>query len=103
DVHLACESRRPGESRLAVGCGVSLNLVPETTDAVARFGSLSAVGRSYTFAARANGYARGEGGAAVVLKPLARAVADGDPVHAVILGSADNNDGATDGLAVPGA
>ncbi len=45
---------------------------------------------------------RGEGGGAVLLKPLAAAIADGDPIYAVIRGSAVNNDGATDGLTVPG-
>ncbi|MFB9966172.1 type I polyketide synthase [Sinosporangium siamense] len=101
-VHLACESLRTGETTLAIAGGVNLNLVPESTRAAELFGGLSPDGRSYTFDSRANGYARGEGGGVVVLKPLARALADGDRVYCVIHGSAANNDGATDGLTVPG-
>ncbi|MFI0897250.1 SDR family NAD(P)-dependent oxidoreductase [Streptomyces sp. NPDC020983] len=100
-VHLAVQSLRRGESRLAVAAGVNLNLIPESTVGAARFGGLSPDGRCFTFDERANGYVRGEGGAAVLLKPLADALADGDRVYCVIRGSAVNNDGATDGLTVP--
>ncbi|MGW4567598.1 type I polyketide synthase, partial [Streptomyces sp. NPDC004561] len=100
-VHLACESLRKGESTIALAGGVNLNIVPESTLGAAKFGGLSPDGRCFTFDARANGYVRGEGGGVVVLKPLARAVADGDPVHCVIRGSAVNNDGGGDGLTVP--
>ncbi|WP_444542948.1 SDR family NAD(P)-dependent oxidoreductase, partial [Kitasatospora xanthocidica] len=101
-VHLAVESLRKGESSLALAGGVSLNLLPESAVAVAKFGALSPDGRCATFDARANGYVRGEGGAVLVLKPLARALADGDTVYGVIRGSAVNSDGGTDGLAKPG-
>ncbi|MFC5143575.1 type I polyketide synthase [Streptomyces aureoversilis] len=100
-VHLACESLRKGESTIALAGGVNLNIVPESTLGAAKFGGLSPDGRCFTFDARANGYVRGEGGGIVVLKPLAQAVADGDPVHCVIRGSAVNNDGGGDGLTVP--
>ncbi|MFE9107936.1 type I polyketide synthase, partial [Actinomadura geliboluensis] len=100
-VHTACESLRRGESSLALAGGVNLNLLPEAAFAVARFGALSPDGRCHTFDARANGYVRGEGGGAVLLKPLARALADGDRVHCVIRGSAVNNDGGGSGLTVP--
>ncbi|MFJ8857562.1 SDR family NAD(P)-dependent oxidoreductase [Streptomyces sp. NPDC102451] len=100
-VHLACESIRRGESGLALAGGVNLIVAPGSTAAVARFGGLSPDGHCYTFDRRANGYVRGEGAGLVLLKPLDRALADGDRVHAVILGSAVNNDGATDGLTVP--
>ncbi|MGW4897290.1 type I polyketide synthase [Kitasatospora sp. NPDC004240] len=102
-VHLACESLRGGESELAVALGVNLIAGPDSTLGAARFGGLSPTGRSRPFDAAADGYVRGEGGVAVLLKPLARALADGDPVYAVLLGSATGNDGATDGLTVPGA
>ncbi|WP_435857407.1 beta-ketoacyl synthase N-terminal-like domain-containing protein, partial [Streptomyces longwoodensis] len=100
-VHLACESLRTGESTVALAGGVNLNLLPETTDRVARFGALSPDGRCHTFDARANGYVRGEGGAVVVLKRLSRAVADGDTVHCLLLGSAVNNDGGGESLTAP--
>ncbi|MFC3999001.1 beta-ketoacyl synthase N-terminal-like domain-containing protein [Nocardiopsis sediminis] len=102
-VHLACESLRTGESRIALAGAVSLILAAESGIGMAEFGALSPDGRCYTFDARANGYVRGEGGGMVVLKPLAAALADGDDVHCVIRGSAVNNDGATDGLTVPSA
>ncbi|WP_461007249.1 type I polyketide synthase, partial [Streptomyces capparidis] len=102
-VHLACESLRTGESDIALAGGVNLNLVPESALGAAGFGALSPDGRCYTFDARANGYVRGEGAGLVVLKPLARALADGDDVYCVIAGSATNNDGGGEGLTVPSA
>ncbi|WP_211301583.1 type I polyketide synthase, partial [Murinocardiopsis flavida] len=100
-VHTACRSLREGESTVALAGGVNLILAPESTEGTAMFGGLSDDGRCYTFDARANGYVRGEGGGFVLLKPLARAVADGDDIYCVIRGSAVNNDGATNGLTVP--
>ncbi|MCA6095638.1 acyltransferase domain-containing protein, partial [Streptomyces sp. SCA3-4] len=100
-VHLACESLRKGESTIALAGGVNLNIVPESTLGAAKFGGLSPDGRCFTFDARANGYVRGEGGGIVVLKPLDRAVADGDRIYCVIRGSAVNNDGGGEGLTVP--
>ncbi|MFD0442364.1 polyketide synthase [Streptomyces indonesiensis] len=101
-VHLACESLRGGESEAAIVAGVNLNILAEGAVTEERFGGLSPDGTSYTFDARANGFVRGEGGGAVILKPLSRAVRDGDRVYGVIVGSAVNNDGATPGLTVPG-
>ncbi|WP_310718758.1 type I polyketide synthase [Streptomyces lydicus] len=101
-VHLACASLRDGESDLALAGGVNLILAPESTLALERAGTLSADGRCFTFDARANGYVRGEGGGVVVLKLLEAAVRDGDRIHAVIRGSALNNDGATETLPTPG-
>ncbi|WP_420000099.1 type I polyketide synthase [Streptomyces boninensis] len=92
-VHMACESLRTGESAIALAGGVSLNLIPESFHIADHFGGLSPDGRCYTFDARANGYVRGEGGGLVVLTTLRRALAAGHPVHAVIRGSAVNNDG----------
>ena len=100
-VHLACESLRRGESTSAIAGGVNLNLTPEGSVAFAKFGALSPDGRCYAFDARANGTVLGEGGGAVVLKPLSRALADGDFVYCVIRGSAVNHDGADGGLTSP--
>ncbi|WAP54160.1 type I polyketide synthase [Streptomyces sp. S465] len=102
-VHLACESLRSGECGTALAGGVHLNLAPDSTAVAAAFGGLSPDGRCYTFDDRANGYVRGEGGGLVVLKPLSRALADGDHVYCVIRGSAVNNDGMSDGLTRPDA
>ncbi|GAA2622027.1 SDR family NAD(P)-dependent oxidoreductase [Streptomyces axinellae] len=102
-VHLACASLRSGESEMALAGGVHLNIAPDSSAAASAFGGLSPDGRCYTFDERANGYVRGEGGGLVVLKPLARALADGDHVYCVIRGSATNNDGAGDDLTRPDA
>src|SRR5579859_7694088 len=102
-VHLACASLRSGESTVALAGGVNLMLAPETTAITEQFGALSPDGRCFTFDARANGYVRGEGGGMVVLKPLDRALADGDRVYCVIRGSALNNDGAGRTLTTPDA
>ncbi|MFE1897189.1 type I polyketide synthase [Streptomyces yangpuensis] len=100
-VHLACESLRRGESEIALAGGVHLNLIPESAVRAAQFGVLSPDGECYTFDSRANGFVRGEGAAVVLLKPLARALADEDEIVCVVHGSAVNNDGRGEGLGVP--
>ena len=100
-VHMACDSLRSGDSTLAVAGGVNLNLIKEGFLIAEMFGGLSPDGRSYTFDARANGFTRGEGGGAVVLKTLARALADGDRIHCLISGSAVNDDGGGRNLSTP--
>ncbi|MEU3984638.1 type I polyketide synthase [Streptomyces sp. NPDC026672] len=102
-VQLACESLRAGDCEVALAGGVHLNLVPGSTRAAAEFGGLSPDGQCHTFDARANGFVRGEGAGVVVLKPLARALADGDRVYAVIRGGAVNNDGTGASLTTPDA
>ncbi|MFI1016072.1 SDR family NAD(P)-dependent oxidoreductase [Streptomyces sp. NPDC020965] len=101
-VHLACASLRGGECELAVAAGVNLLLGPENSRMLAEWGGLSPDGLCRTFDARANGFVRGEGAAALLLKPLSAAVADGDTVLAVILGSAVNH-GSAGSLATPDA
>ncbi|WP_229796088.1 beta-ketoacyl synthase N-terminal-like domain-containing protein, partial [Saccharothrix coeruleofusca] len=100
-VHMACQSLLTGESDLAVAGGVQLNLLAESLDIADRWGPLSPDGRCYTFDARANGYVPGEGGGLVVLKRLDRALADGDTVRCVILGSAVNHGGSGRALTQP--
>ncbi|MGW3863854.1 type I polyketide synthase, partial [Streptomyces sp. NPDC005047] len=100
-VHLACESLRRGESDLCLAGGVNLVLAEDGTTAMEMMGALSPDGRCHTFDARANGYVRGEGGGVIVLKPLHRALADGDRVHCVIKGGAVNNDGGGPSLTTP--
>ncbi|WP_017590936.1 type I polyketide synthase [Nocardiopsis potens] len=98
----AVQSLRAGACGAAIAGGVHLNLAPHAAAAEAGFGGLSPDGRCFTFDRRANGYVRGEGGGAVLLKRLADALADGDRVHALILGGAVTGDGATPAPAVPG-
>ncbi|MET0404599.1 MAG: type I polyketide synthase, partial [Cystobacter sp.] len=100
-VHLACQSLRAGESDVAIAAGVNLIVSPETFIFLSRAGNMSRDGRSKTFDASADGYGRGEGCGVIVLKRLSRARADGDPILAVLRGSAVNHDGASSGLTVP--
>jgi acyl transferase domain-containing protein/acyl-CoA synthetase (AMP-forming)/AMP-acid ligase II/acyl carrier protein len=100
-VHLACRSLWQHESTLALAGGSNLLLDPGITVSFTKLGAMSPDGRSKTFDASANGYVRGEGACMVVLKPLSKAVRDGDRVYAVILGSAVNQDGRSNGLTAP--
>ncbi len=100
-VHMACQSLRSGESSVALAAGVNLVLTPELTVELTKFGGLSGDGRCKAFDAAADGFARGEGGGLVVLKPLSRALADGDPIWCLIRGGAVNNDGFSNGLTAP--
>ena len=99
--HLACQSLARGESDVALVGGVNLILSPAITIGFSKLKAMAADGRCKTFDARADGYVRGEGAGVVVLKPLAKALADGDRVYAVIRGSALNQDGRTNGLTAP--
>ncbi|MFI1801860.1 beta-ketoacyl synthase N-terminal-like domain-containing protein [Streptomyces sp. NPDC020379] len=94
-VHLACQSLRSGECQVALAGGSNLLLLPHGSVAYGQAGALSPDGRCKFGDASADGYVRSEAVGMVVLKPLARALADGDRVRAVILGSAVNNDGFT--------
>ncbi|HEY8984791.1 MAG TPA: type I polyketide synthase, partial [Streptomyces sp.] len=100
-VHLAVRALLDGDCDLALAGGVNLMLSEETTTRIDDFGALSPDGRCHTFDERANGYVRGEGGGFVVLKSLARALADRDRIYCVVRGSAVNNDGHSEALAVP--
>jgi len=100
-VHLACTSLRNGESTLAVAGGINLILSPAITMNFTKAGVMAPDGRCKTFDAAANGYVRSEGAGLVVLKPLSRALADGDSIYAVIRGSAVNQDGRSNGLMAP--
>ena len=116
--HLACQSILTGESEQAIVGGANLILDPQVmimmsmlkyiylpgyiaahADETLRF--FSDDGRCYSFDDRGSGYGRGEGVACVVLKPLDKAVAAGDPIRAIVKGSCVNQDGKTPGLTNP--
>ncbi|MBD0837513.1 non-ribosomal peptide synthetase/type I polyketide synthase [Streptomyces sp. TRM68416] len=102
-VHLAAQSLLSGEAELALAGAAAVHL-PQESGYRSHPGSiLSPTGRCRPFDADADGTVGGNGVAAVLLKRLDRALADGDTVHAVILGSAVNNDGAGKvGFTAPG-
>src|SRR6185437_6606535 len=87
-LQLACDAIHHGRASSAIAGGVNLLLLPETTVAFSKGGFMSPEGRCKTFDASADGYVRSEGCGVVVLKPLRRALADGDRVYAVIRGGA---------------
>jgi len=100
-IHQACESLRAGECELAIAGGVNLCLTPTPFVALSKARALSRTGRCRPFGAGADGYVRGEGAGAVVLKRLDAALRDGDSIAAVIRGSAVNQDGRTNGVTAP--
>ncbi len=99
-IHLACQSLRNGESEMAFAGGANVILRPDITQAYSSAKMLSPDGRCKFGDASANGYVRSEGAALLLLKPLSRALADGDRIRAVVRGSAMNNDGRSSGLLI---
>ncbi|MEM7157011.1 MAG: amino acid adenylation domain-containing protein [Myxococcota bacterium] len=99
--HLACGALTQGDCEVALVGAADVLLDEEVYREFTRAGALSRSGLCRTFDARADGFVPGEGGGLVVLKPLSRAIADGDRVQAVIEGGAVGNDGRTMGLTTP--
>jgi acyl transferase domain-containing protein/NADPH:quinone reductase-like Zn-dependent oxidoreductase/SAM-dependent methyltransferase/acyl carrier protein len=101
-VHIACEQLAAGHCPVALAGGVTVMITPEGFIGFSRASMLSPEGRCKAFDASADGFVRGEGAGMVVLKPLTQALADGDPVYAVIRATATNQDGHTNGISLPG-
>ncbi|MCE9672536.1 type I polyketide synthase [Myxococcus stipitatus] len=100
-VHLAVRSLRQHEVDFALAGGVNIVLSPVATLIESRAHMLAPDGRCKAFDAAADGMGRGEGCGVLVLRRLSDALADADPIIAVIRGSAVNQDGRTSGLTVP--
>ncbi|MVO98199.1 non-ribosomal peptide synthetase [Paenibacillus lutrae] len=100
-VHLACQSIRSGECEAAIAGSVKINVLP--LDTGIRLGIESSDNRARTFDDSADGTGIGDGVIALLLKPLSRAQEDGDPIYAVIKGSAMNQDGSSVGITAPNA
>jgi acyl transferase domain-containing protein len=98
-VHLACKALRGGECDMALAGGIKLDLLP--VERGFKLGIESSDDRTKTFDDNSDGTAMGEGAAAVLLKPLGRALKDKDYIYAVIKGSAANQDGNTIGITAP--
>ncbi len=99
--HQAFAALRAGECDLAIAGGVSTILTSKFQLALSAAGALAPDGRCKTFDAGGNGYARAEGCALIVIKRLSDALAAGDRVYGVILGSAVNHDGRSSSLTAP--
>jgi acyl transferase domain-containing protein/acyl-CoA synthetase (AMP-forming)/AMP-acid ligase II/aryl carrier-like protein/NAD(P)-dependent dehydrogenase (short-subunit alcohol dehydrogenase family) len=102
-IHHAVNAIRLGECTLALAGGVSLMLDPDTMTITSQLGALSASGRCKTFDKSANGYVKGEGVGAVLLKPLSAAEKDGDTIYGIIKSSAVNHGGKAQSLTAPNA
>ena len=100
-VHEACEHLLRHECELAIAGGVNLYLHPTSYTGLCHQRMLSVDGRCKSFGMGGNGYVPGEGVGVVLLKPLTRAIADGDRIHAVIRATGINHDGKTNGYTVP--
>lgn len=102
-VHHAVQTLRSGTSRIAIAGGSNLCLGPEPYIGESNLAMLSPTGRSRMWDATADGYARGDGVAAVVLKTLSSALKDGDHIECVIRETGVNQDGRTPGITMPSA
>ncbi|KAI0200608.1 putative hybrid NRPS/PKS enzyme [Astrocystis sublimbata] len=100
-VHQGVTALRAGESRVAVACGTQVILNPEQFIAESKLQMLSPTGRSRMWDKDADGYARGEGTAAIIMKRLSDAIADGDHIESIIRETGTNQDGRTPGLTMP--
>ncbi|HEU4818025.1 SDR family NAD(P)-dependent oxidoreductase, partial [Janthinobacterium sp.] len=100
-IHLACQSLHEGECELALAGGVNVSVHPNKYLMLAQGRFVSSKGQCESFGEGGEGYVPAEGVGAVLLKPLAKAIADGDHIYGVIKGSALNHGGKTNGYTVP--
>lgn len=97
------QALRSGEVKVAVASGSNLLLGPEPYIHESKLNMLSPDGRSRMWDKGANGYARGDGVASVVLKTLSSALADGDHIEAIVRETGVNQDGRSRGITMPSA
>ena len=102
-VYAACEYIRTGRGDTALAGGVTVMITPGGFIGFSQASMLSPDGKCKAFDASANGFVRGEGAGMVLLKRLSQAITDGDPIHGVIIGTALNQDGHTNGISLPSA
>jgi len=98
-VHLACRDIINKDCELAIAGGVKINFIPINFED--KFGVESSDARTRTFDNNSDGTGIGEGAGAVLLKPLNKALEDGDRIYAVIKGSFINQDGSSIGITAP--
>ncbi|KAI0543419.1 putative polyketide synthase [Xylaria curta] len=99
--HQAVSALRNGDCDGAFLGSASLTLMPGGWLALEKTGALSVQGRSYSYDEKASGFGRGEGAACLLIKRMDDAIHDGDPIHAVIRGSACNHGGRSEGITMP--
>ena len=102
-LHQAVRTLQHRDSKMALVCGAKLILSPDMFVPSSELGFLSPSGKCQSFDAAGDGYGRGEGVIAILLKPLREAITDGDPIRSVIKGTRLNQDGRTQGITLPSA
>jgi acyl transferase domain-containing protein len=100
-IHHAVQAIQNGDCEMAIAGGVNVLVSPSVYIEYSRAGMLSEDGCCKTFDKSANGYARGEGVGAILLKSLNKALVDKDHIYGVIKGTAVNHGGHVQGLTVP--
>ncbi|MBP2000171.1 polyketide synthase PksM [Paenibacillus shirakamiensis] len=100
-IHLACQSLISNECNLAIAGGVNLSIHPNKYLLLGQGQFVSTKGRCESFGKGGDGYVPAEGVGAVLLKPLAKAIEDHDPIYGVIKGTAINHGGKVSGYTVP--
>ncbi|MBP1177198.1 polyketide synthase PksN [Paenibacillus sp. PvR133] len=100
-IHLACQSLQQGECELAIAGGVNVSIHPNKYLMLGQGRFVSSKGRCESFGQGGDGYVPGEGVGAVLLKPLSKAIADGDHIYGVVKGTSVNHGGKTNGFSVP--
>lgn len=100
-IHLACESLIRGETDMAIAGGVNITVHPNKYVFLSKTGFASTDGRCRSFGAGGDGYVPGDGVGALLLKPLAKAVSDGDYIYGIVKSTSINHGGKTNGYTVP--
>jgi len=100
-IHQACQSLRAGECETAIAGGVNVYLHPSGYVGLSAARMLSRDGACRSFGKDGNGFVPGEGVAAILLKPLSKAIADGDQIYATVRATHVNHGGKTNGYTVP--
>ncbi|ATQ76808.1 hypothetical protein CR152_21515 [Massilia violaceinigra] len=100
-IHLATEEVRKGGIDVAIAGGVNVSIHPSKYLSLSQGNFASTDGRCRSFGDGGDGYVPGEGVGAVLLKPLDKAIADGDQIYAIVKSSAINHGGKTNGYTVP--
>ena len=98
---VACRYLHTKEIQFAIVAGCNLYMNPDHTMDTTMKGAISVSGRCHTFDEKADGYIKSEAVNSIILRRLDDAIKDGDPIRAVIRGSATNSDGWTSGIANP--
>ncbi|WP_217557309.1 SDR family NAD(P)-dependent oxidoreductase [Paenibacillus sp. GbtcB18] len=100
-IHLAYQSLKMGDCKLAIAGGVNVSIHPNKYLFLSQGNFASSNGKCESFGEGGDGYVPGEGVGAILLKPLTKAIADGDQIYGIIRGTSINHGGKTNGYTVP--